>query len=184
MHFKIKTLDLDNFRQVCADLEGLVDRSGFTPDLVIGIPRGGDRILAEAFKSHRRLSIKLIRPTRGRLKKMLGGILKHMPMKLRDFLRIYEAKKLVVNRSHIKHTTFVAPEIGPDVHRILIVDDAVDSGATLEAILSVISGKAPDAEIKSAAITVTNPEASVIPDYYIFNDRTLIRTPWSIDMKN
>lgn len=64
---------------------------------------------------------------------------------------------------------------------ILVVDDAVDSGNTLMAVKETIESLDSDVEIRTAAITVTTSAPAIIPDYYIYHNRTLIRFPWSKD---
>jgi hypoxanthine phosphoribosyltransferase len=64
---------------------------------------------------------------------------------------------------------------------VLVVDDAVDSGATLIAVLDAVYKAAGSSKVRSAAITVTTENPMVMPDYYLYHDETLIRFPWSID---
>ncbi|MBC7799187.1 MAG: hypothetical protein H7Z10_01075, partial [Gemmatimonadaceae bacterium] len=64
---------------------------------------------------------------------------------------------------------------------VLIVDDAVDSGATLAAVLAEVRRLAPPgARIETAAITVTTAAPIATPDHALFN-RQLCRFPWSMD---
>ena len=50
--------------------------------------------------------------------------------------------------------------------RVLIVDDIVDSGHTLQAVLEMFRRSAPAAQIKSAALFY-KPSASVMPDFKV-----------------
>lgn len=68
-----------------------------------------------------------------------------------------------------------------DAQNILIVDDAVDSGATLLAVVEAVRIDMPGAEVRSAVITQTTPSPVITPDYTLYNNRTLIRFPWSMD---
>jgi hypoxanthine phosphoribosyltransferase len=70
-------------------------------------------------------------------------------------------------------------EVGPNPS-IVVVDDAVDSGATLARVLDAVSQRAPGAEIRSAVVTVTTPEPWVTPRYTLYS-RQLCRFPWSLD---
>lgn len=79
-------------------------------------------------------------------------------------------------------TELIMPEIDEEVKCVLIVDDAVDSGATLKAVVDKFKTVFPDKEIKTAAITVTGKKVMYYPDFCVYNNGTLIRTPWSIDM--
>jgi hypoxanthine phosphoribosyltransferase len=75
------------------------------------------------------------------------------------------------------------PELPAGVCRILVVDDAVDSGRTLEVVLRWLRGRCPDAEVRSAVLTVTTPRPLLIPDFYLYYPDVLIRFPWSLDNK-
>lgn len=68
--------------------------------------------------------------------------------------------------------------------RLLVVDDAVDSGATLHCVLSVIASlkdlSGVDVQTASIAVTRTLGSALATPDYSVYRD-TLCRFPWSAD---
>lgn len=62
---------------------------------------------------------------------------------------------------------------------LVVVDDVVDSGTTLDLVLRAIRQRAkPGTRIRSAAIAVTTAKPLIRPDYALF-DRTLCRFPWS-----
>jgi predicted amidophosphoribosyltransferase len=64
---------------------------------------------------------------------------------------------------------------------LLVVDDAVDTGATLSAVLRTVARCAPaGATIRSAAITVTTSRPLVSTDYALYREK-LCRFPWSLD---
>jgi len=65
--------------------------------------------------------------------------------------------------------------------RILVTDDAVDSGVTLSTVLRHLRKISSfDADFRSAAITQTLEHPIVTPDYLMFHG-TLCRFPWSFD---
>ena len=67
---------------------------------------------------------------------------------------------------------------------ILIVDDACDSGSTLRAVMDAVRKISPErVVIKTAVITTTTYRPVVSPDFSLYRNRTLIRFPWSKDMK-
>lgn len=65
--------------------------------------------------------------------------------------------------------------------RILVVDDAVDSGATARGILDAIHRLPGQRLTALAVITVTTPHPVVKVDFALYTNRTLIRFPWSKD---
>ena len=64
---------------------------------------------------------------------------------------------------------------------LLVVDDAIDSGATLLHVTDALRNLAPrGTTIRSAVITVTTSQPLIHPDYTMFH-RQLCRFPWSLD---
>ena len=68
-------------------------------------------------------------------------------------------------------------------HNVLIVDDAIDTGATLKLIKETLEVKYPLTDTRIAVITVTSNHPLIDADYCLFHDRTLVRFPWSNDVK-
>ena len=183
MDYKVKTLYPELFKQTCLDLRKKVESSGFHPDVIIAIPRAGIWIQEAAWTDFPQIPVKLIRPSKGKLKKKVSWIIKRLPLRLRDNLRIWEARKLVKRKKHMTTTSIILPSLPDNVRKILLIDDAVDSGATLKAIMDKFKAEYPQADIRSAVITLTYSQAVYRPDYCVFDDAILIRTPWSIDMR-
>lgn len=181
MGFKILNLDLQSFADVCHKLETKVADDGYVPDIVIDIPRGGSRMCPYIFSEANHAEITLVRPPKGVLKNRLKNILKYMPRFVNDWLRKTEARHLVRRKKHMDNTTIILPALDSSIRHILLIDDAVDSGATLKAIADKFSCHYPSIEIRTAVITVTGEAPVYMPQYCMFNDSTLIRTPWSID---
>lgn len=76
--------------------------------------------------------------------------------------------------------------VASGVRRVLVVDDAVDSGTTLQCVLSTIGSVdlLAGIEVRTAAIVVTRgPGAALVaPDYVLYRD-ILCRFPWSADFR-
>lgn len=174
---------MQSFIAVCKDLESKVGSSGFAPECVISIPNGGNHVTEQIFKDCVHEHITLLRPAKGKIKKRLNHVLRHLPLWVKDLVRIMESKMLVRRKNHMRDTGIVLPRLNNDMTRILIVDDAVDSGATLKAVMEKFSQTYPEKIVKSAVITITSLEPVYTPDFYLFYDRTLICSPWAIDMK-
>jgi hypoxanthine phosphoribosyltransferase len=65
--------------------------------------------------------------------------------------------------------------------RVLVVDDAVDSGVTLATVLQTLQSVCPpEVEVRTAVITVTIEDPVVAPDYALYRG-VLCRFPWSFD---
>jgi hypoxanthine phosphoribosyltransferase len=69
----------------------------------------------------------------------------------------------------------------PPQVRVLVTDDAVDSGATLATVLRHIHAVCPPGvEVRSAVITQTLEQPMIKPNYALFHN-VLCRFPWSFD---
>ncbi len=183
MGFKILNLDMKAFADICCRLQTIVDDSGFKPDVIIPVPRGGNRVASRLYTGLDQIPVLLERPPKGKLKRGLAAVLRLLPGFMLDALRIAEARILVRKRNHMEQTKIHIPELKPWWRNILIVDDAVDSGATLKAVVEGFAALHPDRDIRTAVITVTGSDIVYTPDYFVLNNRTLIRTPWSIDAR-
>ncbi len=67
---------------------------------------------------------------------------------------------------------------------ILVIDDAIDSGDTLFAIVETLKKTNPNAKVETAVITETTHHPRIRANYTLYQNRTLIRFPWSSDYKN
>ena len=67
---------------------------------------------------------------------------------------------------------------------ILLIDDAIDSGDTLFAIVETLKNMNPDARIDIAVMTETTRHPRIRANHTLYRNRTLIRFPWSSDYKN
>lgn len=178
---RVVTLDNTALAEVCARLERSVLSSGFRPEVILSIATGGVKVGELMFKKLPHLTTKLQRPTTKAKKSLVKNIVKRLPRPIQDAMRVAEAGilELAPTRPADSSQVILPPLEG--FKRILVVDDAVDSGVTLEAVLSAVKQTAEEAIVLSAAITVTTRQPLVTPEYAIFNNLTLIRFPWSMD---
>lgn len=195
--FKVITLDIKSFGETCQVLQSIVERSGFKPDCILGIESGGRFVAERLFTTVPHCYTRLRRPStdrrEGMMERGMKSVLRFTPRWICDFLRRMEARHLMKSTAGLS----LSPEETekclernagrvniPDLsgfRRILVVDDAVDSGVTLAAVMRRVRAEVPDAEIRSAVVTVTTSGPLFTPDYTIYNDNILIRFPWSID---
>lgn len=197
MKFKIKTFNHADMRQAAIELAGASLRS-FTPDLLIGVRSGGyviAELMMEAMPHEAALlPITCRRPsTQAKKESGMKKVLARLPRWFNDQLRLAE---------HILLTQMKTPRPGifiPDAPelsaievalqnrnnaKILIVDDSVDSGATLLAVVETIRSMVdPAAIIKTASITTTTTSPLIQPDVTLYR-YVLCRFPWALDFKN
>ncbi len=162
--------------------------------LIIGIRKGGIPI-AEMVKVNLEnitstqldfITIKCQRPSTKSKKKsfivkyLLKNLFKVLPQFFLNQVRIYE-HKFLMNNGNQDRELYLSENLQLDnYHKILIVDDAVDSGYTLKNVVDKLEKNNSSAKIYSLAVVVTDKNAVKIPDYYLYSD-VLIRFPWSLD---
>lgn len=179
---RVITLNDEKFALACQRLMARVHSQGYEPDAVIGIITGGALVAEKIRGTLGGYNVDYSRPTSRGKKSICRGWLKKLPRPVLNFLRILESKCLT---HHPKESRGDVPGIeSKDYKRILLVDDAVDSGATLKAVTEALMKAMPQAQIKTAVITVTFRHPIVLPDFCLYNDGTLIRFPWSLDYRD
>lgn len=169
-------------------------------DAVVGVRRGGAvvcdalcRYLPENYYVVRS-DVSLQRPSTKRKGGKVNKVLKMLPLPILDFLRMAESmllslhKKLSSSRSKTASQVLLSDELkdvinGKKCPTILIIDDAIDSGDTLQAIMRAVKIENPNAEIVTAVITTTTSNPVVRPDFSLYRNHTLIRFPWSNDYR-
>lgn len=195
--YTVKTFDNSGLCDCAVNLNKTVFKD-FIPDVVIGI-RSGGFVIAEIMAKEAAHKPKLLAISRQRAStqtknkiKGLKNILRVLPYAITDKLRIIEHKRL--NATPATEVKEFSPNIDElaalcktlktlENGKILIVDDAVDSGATMKAVLEVVKAEAcSSCTIKTAAVTVTTNQPLINPDYYLYH-HVLCRFPWSFDFK-
>ena len=182
----VKTLNPDDFMLHCKSLQRLVEESSFRPDTVVGIANGGVHVSKLVFPDVRHVSVSCRRPlsdTKDRSGATMSFI-RSLPLWMRNLLRISESLIFgILKPARLKPSVNFDPAQFNDSKYILVVDDAVDSGVTLSAVLSALRQLPVAPAVKSAVITTTTPNPAVRPDFSIYSNRTLIRFPWSNDYR-
>lgn len=180
---KVLTVNELGFDNLCTLMQERI--SDLSPDLIVGIATGGEMVARKILPSVSHVTATARRCGSNKKNGRVRVILKKIPLPVADMLRIAESVWLSRQKP--------APRVVdmPDnavmairkASRIVIVDDACDSGATLRAVLDAVSSFAPEARIYTAVITVTTARPMVVPDISLFNNFTLIRFPWSADAR-
>jgi uncharacterized protein len=178
------------------DLLAMVERSGFIPDGVVGIETGGLKVVESlTIPPAIVLRCRMARPST-ELKKSRPGrrVLRMLPYALADQFRLIEdwvgsrdkpsvpppTEELLRGIEEIARTV---AERG--LTRLLIVDDAVDSGGTLGCVMSALRSRLPEeVRVVSAVVTRTRPpeRTATEPDFAL-HSMVLCRFPWSFDYK-
>lgn len=180
-----------------ADRVGKEHKGNF--DAIVAVRRGGS-FVSEAFRKYfpreryiERFEVDLHRPStkykKGRLVKMLP----HVPLWILNTMRLSEARLLKARQAMFPNRKKPNVDLEPALvdllkntpkPEVLLIDDAIDSGITLWGIAEAIKAVNPAAVITTMAITVTTRHPKIMADYYMYNNSTLVRFPWSKDFKN
>ncbi len=182
---KVITLDTDGLAAAGARLQMLVGET-YRPDLVVGIARGGAYVAQNMFVAVRHVSVTCRRPSSSRKDQhgVMMTLVRRLPLWVRDTMRCIETRLLAGSGNPGRNVT-----AGADVWTavagagcILVVDDAVDSGHSLKAVVEEICRRNQSAEIRSAVVTVTTVAPVMSPDYTLYS-QVLLRFPWSGDYR-
>lgn len=182
---KVLTLDIRALKEHCRRLQQQVSRD-YAPDLIVGIATGGTVVAAEMYAELPHVDVTCRRPASAsrRRTEQRYGILRRMPVWLLNFMRIAQMRLLQLKRNPHRAVEPVDDATLDAIRRakrVLLVDDSVDSGITLQNVLHTIRSVEGEREIRTAAITVTLPNPKIRPDYSIYDEGMLCRFPWSND---
>ncbi|RNC86778.1 MAG: hypothetical protein ED556_04980 [Winogradskyella sp.] len=185
---KVITLHKNQFQERCIQLFSSISS---TPDLVVGILNGGGYILEE-FKDHHKeediiyKTITLQRDSTKGIKKskLTQALLRLLPYSILNRLRISEHKKRTQSdlKSLSEDLSFELNTKDKPIQSILILDDALDTGNTLNSVYNLLKSKFLQASIETAVVVWTNSESVIKPNYFVFKD-ILVRFHWSLDYK-
>ena len=180
------------------ELAGLVMQSEWNPDLVIGIKTGGLYVagpLVVEFNKNSLIpvytTVSLSRPSTQKKKDFnIGWILKKIPYFVLDVLRNIEV--FIIEHQKDKHYNSKKEKDIPKTDelvqlikkskKILLVDDAIDTGSTVFALKNFISSIDVNIEVKIAVLTTTHKKPYIRADFSLYS-RVLLRCPWSEDYK-
>ncbi len=170
-----------DLERLAAELAGRVRAAGFAPELIVYVETGA-RLPACALCREFGVPALAVRARRtgAGLKSLLAPLAALLPRWLKDVLRRAEERSRI-HGSGARQVEWAGAPI-PGGCRVLLVDDAADTGRTLMAVRAALieRGVAADS-IRTAVLAATMPEARQLADFYLF-DR-ICRMPWSADSR-
>lgn len=188
------TLPETDFQDACRRLAEAAEDSN--PDVIVGIATGGVHVAA-AMRDHfesdpANVVVRLSRPGTAVKQRLRGDlVLSRLPERAAYLLRWLEvAWRERMLRQRPPATTTMQPELGIEAQdalatarRVLVIDDTVDSGRTLEAAVGAVRSYNPACEIRTAALASTWRRPPISPDYLLY-PRALVRFHWSMDVRS
>ena len=199
----VVTLTPTLLAKACSQLSQRVKAGGFAPLLIIGIQHGGAevaKLMKEDFADAAYCEVRLSRPdTPQKSQGWKHRLLHNMHIWLCNVLRIVESRvnewrskgKEPVRIGEIRLPEDIAALLSNPSNSsnssysptVLLVDDAIDTGATIQQARKQLLEKYPDITLRVAVITVTTPHPICDADFYLYHNRTLCRFPWSNDYR-
>ena len=187
-------LDLSNtaaFEAACDELYDRASAAFGRPELLVGIATGGavmaERMGARFTDEGRVLIVRRQRASTGRKSRVLGGVVRRLPTRLNWTLRRAESAFREWNFYHVQNDSprpsrvvEEAPASVADPKTVLIVDDAVDTGETLEEVRHYVEREFPGAVVRSAVLATSFKAPGAKPDV-VLHARAMLRGPWSLD---
>lgn len=159
----------------------------YQPDLIIYIARGGYLIgkqMKEAFQVPM-IGVSTVRDGNS-IKEKIGPVVAMFPNCIRNLLISIEVK----SNKHAKNTERkvrllkgVEDVKDKNIQKILVAEDSVDTGNSLQQAIKTIRTVFPDAEIKVASLNVWDKSKSIAHVDYALYENTIIKSPMSKDSK-
>lgn len=180
---KFQDVDFLTLSEYTLELARQIRDSGYMPDHVLYVERVG-LFLGHEMASYFNCSISGIYTSRSgaSVKSALKSVLRYLPRKVTHLLRQVEIKSNIhgVQKERHAHIDGAFP---PKNKNLLIVDDAVDTGSSLKVICDFLSAHGyKENNFKTAALTVTQPNTIVRPDFVLFEDIAFC-FPWAYDSR-
>ncbi|MGO4660905.1 hypothetical protein AB4Z14_03500 [Terrabacter sp. 2TAF16] len=196
LHYKpILTITPSRLRVLGKRLLQEMSAAGFAPEVAVAIARGGVWVADEIpfDPSVRRYQCNQQRPGTARKQgERRGRALRRMPLGALNTLRrledlLGERRSLSVAEPSPELTAQLK-EIAADIRvkrlrKVVVIDDAVDSGKTMQCVLRILTAElGDDVSIMTAALVATRPPRRSLlePDFALYRD-VLLRFPWSTD---
>jgi len=191
---KVLTISTQQLDILSTQLLDKVQES-FSPDMLIGIATGGVYISRPMYKQlllkdwkgsyH---EVKLQRASTQTKKRLsLKSLFKILPYPLLNLLRNIESMLSETLKNKPSQNKIIDLDEScitalSSSKKLLLIDDAIDTGNTILAIKEAIYKINPHIEIQVAVLTLTHKYPSIYPKYSLFNS-VLLRCPWAEDYK-
>ena len=184
---RIITVDKQEFGVLCEKLLAEIQISGYEFDTLVAVARAGV-YLAERLAGENYFTVKCEREVTAVKKGWIKGLIRRLPVWVNDNLRKLEYQVLAlkdISSGYKARKVIITQELEKRLktggRKVLIVDDAVDSGRSLLSVKETLFRINTNNEIRTAVITVTRTAPILQPDYALYRNQTLIRFPWAAD---
>lgn len=196
---RVVTVSEDELPGLANALMARMIADGFAPEALVGIATGGALVVQSIPDdvAIKRFTCTMRRPGTATKQKLgVTRLLKRLPYGITNLLRILEdrARELSTSAevpdpspSLLRSIEAIADEVAHlGICRIAVIDDAVDSGATLACVMGALRDRLPpEVEMRSGVIAQTWWFRRTIcqPDFAIY-EKTNCRFFWSYDYRS
>lgn len=193
----VLTLTPTLLEEHCQRLASRIQAAGFEPMLLIGIKLGGAevaRLMKSSFPGSHYCEVRISRPsTKQKGQGWMHRLLQNLPLMLCDLLRTLESRFNEWRSQGQQPIRIGQIALPADISlalseaksaRVLLIDDAIDTGATILQAQQQLQAQFPNLDIRVAVITVTTRKPVCEADFCLYHNRTLCRFPWSNDYRS
>lgn len=177
-------LSLENLKNECEAWAREISKE-FVPDLLIYVANAGYPIGKAMQNVFDAPMIGIIAQRKGnKLKAKVGKLFKHMPSFIRNTLIKAELKS-GVHGKQIERNIKWLDETSPftNVKKILVIDDSVDTGVTLDKVKEEVQKAFTDSDVRLAGLNVWDKSKDVVKTDFVLYENTIIKAPMSKDSK-
>jgi hypoxanthine phosphoribosyltransferase len=179
----VEDIDLLKLKDLSFDLAKKVNELGFKPQHILYIERAG-LFIAHEIASYFRCPFSGIYANRAgtKIKSKIKFILRYLPRSITHLLLQIELRSNVHSVKKERNVNMEEKLPSKDLN-VLLVDDAVDTGFSLNAVLEFLrnNGYVSD-KMKTAVLTTTQKNPIFRPDITLFEQITFA-FPWSYDSR-
>lgn len=160
----------------------------YHPDIVIYVAKAGFLI---AYQFAEVMNIPLIgvvtvREKGNKLKNFIAPIIRKMPDFIRNTLIIIELKSGIHSKNNKRASRFIDDVKIYDIatiKKVLIIDDSVDTGASIISVKELVNKKFNNADIRIAALNVWEKSKKRVNVDFVLYENSIIKAPMSKDSK-
>lgn len=179
-------LSIESLRKENQKLYEIIKKDNYDYDLVIFIAKGSYLIGKDLSEFNKCNLIEIFATRNGnKLKNSIKTILKNLPSCIKKNLRQIEVKSGIHKKKAKRRVAFNGNiwKKYKNANKILLVDDSVDTGNSINLTRSTIEKFFEDAEIRVAALNAFDEGLrNAHVDYYLYTN-TMLSGPWSDDSK-
>jgi Predicted phosphoribosyltransferases len=174
----VPVVTLGELGGLAGELAARVRASGFRADVLVYVETGARLVAHEV---GRELGVEVVpmwvRRGGSGLKARVAPWVARLPVWVRDGLRRLEERSGV--HRHTSRAAALAEGVVLAGKRVLLLDDAADTGRTIAVARELVKTKGGAAEVKVAVLAATTPAGRAEVDFFVLEKNS--RMPWSSD---